>query len=126
MSAKTSPPPAPLIRSPAEFDHAGTERAILDSAVSPVHNPWASTTRGRCSPWGDGHLQADWAERAWHSSAHGMLLRRLKIFTLGTPTPVPGGVEIDECASCFARMLLAWRGQGPGGSRGCLSLYLIP
>ena len=38
MSAKTSPPPLPLIRSPAEFDHAGIERAILDSAASPVYD----------------------------------------------------------------------------------------
>ena len=38
MSAKTSPPPLPLIRSPAELDHAGIERAILGSAASPVYD----------------------------------------------------------------------------------------
>ena len=38
LSVKTSPPPLPLIRSPAEFDHAGIERAVLDSAASPVYD----------------------------------------------------------------------------------------
>ena len=38
LSAKTSPPPLPLIRSPAEFDHAAIERAILDSVAIPVYD----------------------------------------------------------------------------------------
>ena len=61
---------------------------------------------------------AEWSERVGQPSEHTMLLRRLKIFTLGTPTPVQDGVEIAECASCFARMLLSLGGQRHGGSHG--------
>ena len=61
---------------------------------------------------------AAWAERVGQPSEHTMLLRRLKIFTLGTPTPAPDGVEIPECASCFARMLLSFGAPAQSGCRG--------
>ena len=51
---------------------------------------------------------AAWAERTNSSSEHTMLLRRLRIFMLSVPTPVPDGVAIPDCASCFAAMVLRW------------------
>ena len=50
LSAKTSPPPMPRLRSPAEFDHAGTERAVRIRRRAPC-----MTTQG--AVWDDGRVR---------------------------------------------------------------------
>ena len=51
---------------------------------------------------------AVWVEQTNQSSEVTMLLRRLQVFLLQVPTPVPDGVTIPDCAHCFARMALQW------------------
>ena len=41
------------------------------------------------------------------ATQHTMLLRRLKIYKLHKPTPVPGDCTIPECPACFAGMVLS-------------------
>ena len=61
---------------------------------------------------------AAWAQRTNQPSEHTMLLRRLKIFMLETPVPVPSGASIPECVSCFARMALHWTRDSRGVAAG--------
>ena len=49
---------------------------------------------------------ADLAKQSRQPSQHTMLLRRLKVYKLHVPNPVAGGITIDECPACFARMAL--------------------
>ena len=51
---------------------------------------------------------AAWAAQTNQSSEVTMLLRRLQVFWLQVPTPVPAGITIPDCAHCFARMALQW------------------
>ena len=53
-------------------------------------------------------------------SAHTMLLRRLKVYLLWAPTPVPDGHTIPDCGVCFSRMVLHFsqRGGDPPSSSG--------
>ena len=37
-----------------------------------------------------------------------MLLRRLELFYFKKKLPIPKGVKVPDCPSCFAKMVLAW------------------
>ena len=54
-----------------------------------------------------------------------MLLRRLRVYTLTVPTPVPQGVLIPECGRCFAQMACAHSGLRLH-TRPCMSSAPVP
>ena len=47
-----------------------------------------------------------------------MLLRRLKVYQLWAPTPVPDGRTIPDCGVCFSRMVLHFSQRGGPSANG--------